>query len=121
PPSSRLGPITESEREAIIAESPLAGRYDETLDRESAYEMLKERAKRRAEARESGETGGESDYDRAGEFRIPKRPGSGKETKRTSSSSGRQGPVEAFLKSFLRSLGTVLPRLLEKMLGRRLR
>jgi len=121
PPSSRLGPITVAEREAVIAESPLAGRYDKTLDRESAYEMLKERAKRRVEARESGETN-ESEYDRAGEFRIPKRPGSGDEPKRkTSSSSSRQGPVEAFLKSFLRSLGTVLPRLLEKMLGRRFR
>jgi len=120
PPSSRLGPITVGEREAVIAQSPLAGRYDETLDRESAYEMLKQRAKRRVEARESGETS-ESDYDRAGEFRIPKRPGGDDEPKRKTSSSSRQGPVEAFLKSFLRSLGTVLPRLLEKMLGRRMR
>ena len=121
PPSSRLGPITIGEREAIIAESPLAGRYDERLDRESAYEILKARAKRKAEATESGEVT-DCGYDRAGEFRIPKRPESGgDEPKQTTSSSSRQGPVEAFMKSFLRSLGTVLPRLLEKMLGRRMR
>jgi len=120
PPSSRLGPITVGEREAIIAQSPLAGRYDEALDRPSAYEMLKERAKRKAEGRASGDTA-ESEHGRAGEFRIPKRPGSEEERRKTTSSSGRQGPVEAFMKSFLRSLGTVLPKLLERMLRGRLR
>jgi len=119
PPSSRLGPITESERAAIIAQSPLKGRYDERLDRESAYEILKERARRRAEAAESGETAA-GDHDRAGDFRIPKRPDSA-QTPPKRTSSRRQSPVEAFMKSFLRSLGTVLPRLLEKMLGRRMR
>ncbi len=120
PPSSRMGPLTDAERQAIIGKSPLAGRYDERLDRESAYEMLKERAKRKAEAAETGEAtaGG---YDRAGDFRIPKRPGSKDKPEQKTSSSSRQGPVEAFMKSFLRSLGTVLPRLLEKMLGRRMR
>ena len=120
PPSSRMGPLTDAEREAIIGKSPLAGRYDERLDRESAYEMLKERAKRKAEAAETGEAtaGG---YDRAGDFRIPKRPGSKDKPEQKTSSSSRQGPVEAFMKSFLRSLGTVLPRLLEKMRGRRMR
>jgi len=116
PPSSRLGPITVGEREAIIAESPLTGRYDERLDRESAYEILKARTARK----QAGEAGGDT-HERAGEFRIPKRPGSDDEPKRQTSSSSRQGPVEAFMKSFLRSLGTVLPRLLEKMLGRRMR
>ncbi len=120
PPSSRLGPLTVGEREALIAESPLKGRYDERLDRESAYEMLKERSKRKAEAAETGDVR-DGGHDRAGDFRIPKRPGSGDTPKRKTSSSSRQGPVEAFLKSFLRSLGTVLPRLLEKMLGRRMR
>jgi len=120
PPSSRLGPLTVGERETLIAESPLKGRYDERLDRESAYEMLKKRAEHKAEAAARGDTT-DGEYDRAGEFRIPKRPGSDDAPKRKTSSSSRQGPVEAFLKSFLRSLGTVLPRLLEKILGRRMR
>lgn len=44
PPRSRIGPVTPEERAALIAESPLAGKYDTTLDRESAYEMLVGRA-----------------------------------------------------------------------------
>ncbi|MFJ5298876.1 helicase HerA-like domain-containing protein [Pseudomonas sp. NPDC088368] len=40
PPQSRIGPLTESERAGLIAQSPLAGRYDKPVDRESAYEML---------------------------------------------------------------------------------
>jgi DNA helicase HerA-like ATPase len=44
PPSSRLGPVTPAERAAIIAASPVAGVYDKTVDRESAYEKLGKRA-----------------------------------------------------------------------------
>lgn len=40
PPQSRIGPLSEAERTALIAGSPLAGRYDKPVDRESAYEML---------------------------------------------------------------------------------
>jgi DNA helicase HerA-like ATPase len=44
PPSSRLGPLKDEERAALIAASPLAGIYDETIDRESAFEVLRARA-----------------------------------------------------------------------------
>ncbi|MBC7207994.1 MAG: DUF853 family protein, partial [Methyloversatilis sp.] len=40
PPASRLGPLTADERSAMIQHSPMRGRYEQTLDRESAYEML---------------------------------------------------------------------------------
>ena len=40
PPQSRIGPLSEAERAALIAASPLLGRYDKPIDRESAYEML---------------------------------------------------------------------------------
>ena len=40
PPQSRIGPLTEAERAALIAGSPLQGRYDKPIDRESAYEVL---------------------------------------------------------------------------------
>ena len=40
PPSSRLGPITPAERAALMAASPVASQYDESIDRESAYEIL---------------------------------------------------------------------------------
>ncbi|MCA3177819.1 MAG: DUF853 domain-containing protein [Burkholderiaceae bacterium] len=44
PPGSRLGPVNDAERKALIAGSVVAGVYDQTVDRESAYERLKGRA-----------------------------------------------------------------------------
>ena len=40
PPQSRIGPLTEAERAALIRGSALQGRYDKPVDRESAYEIL---------------------------------------------------------------------------------
>ncbi|MFM1988421.1 MAG: hypothetical protein RJA99_1378 [Pseudomonadota bacterium] len=44
PPGTRIGPATPEERKALIANSIVAGVYDEAVDRESAYERLKGRA-----------------------------------------------------------------------------
>ena len=49
PPRGRMGPVTPEERTNLIAHSPLAGRYETPLDRESAYEMLHGRATSLAE------------------------------------------------------------------------
>lgn len=43
-PGSRIGPVTDDERKALLANSLVAGTYEQTVDRESAYEMLKRRA-----------------------------------------------------------------------------
>jgi uncharacterized protein len=50
PPSSRVGPITDAERKAVIKASPVEGVYDETEDRESAYEILQKRTTEHAQA-----------------------------------------------------------------------
>ena len=52
PPSSRLGPATDAEREAEMKASPVAARYDEAIDRESAYEILEKKEANAAEAAE---------------------------------------------------------------------
>ena len=52
PPSSRMGPIQLAERRKIIANSPVAGLYDEIIDRESAFEVLKKRAARQQQEEE---------------------------------------------------------------------
>ena len=52
PPSSRLGPATEAERAEEMKNSPVAGLYDEAIDRESAYEILLKREEEAAEAAE---------------------------------------------------------------------
>jgi DNA helicase HerA-like ATPase len=43
PPESRIGPLTDAERAQQLQSSPLAGVYDQTIDRESAFELLKKR------------------------------------------------------------------------------
>ncbi|WP_018315754.1 helicase HerA-like domain-containing protein [Bradyrhizobium sp. WSM2793] len=43
PPSARIGPITPDERKAIMAASPVKGKYDAAVDEESAYEMIQKR------------------------------------------------------------------------------
>jgi DNA helicase HerA-like ATPase len=43
PPASRIGPISDEERKALIAGSLVAGVYEKAVDRESAYEKLTSR------------------------------------------------------------------------------
>ena len=43
PPSARIGPITPEERAKIQSNSPVKGKYDITVDAESAYEQLQKR------------------------------------------------------------------------------
>ena len=50
PPQSRVGPLGEAERQALIRQSPQAGRYDRPVDRQSAYEILRDRQAERLPA-----------------------------------------------------------------------
>jgi DNA helicase HerA-like ATPase len=43
PPGTRIGPVTEQERGKLIQSSAVAGTYEKTEDRESAYEKLTQR------------------------------------------------------------------------------
>ncbi|WP_033463261.1 helicase HerA-like domain-containing protein, partial [Bordetella bronchiseptica] len=44
PPGSRIGPATDAERQALRQAMPLAPKYEQAIDRESAYEVLTARA-----------------------------------------------------------------------------
>jgi DNA helicase HerA-like ATPase len=55
PPASRLGPVKPDERDAIIEASELKDKYTETIDRESAYELLEAKAIAREKAAEEAE------------------------------------------------------------------
>jgi len=90
PPTSRMGPITEKERAEVRSRSPVGGRYDESLDRESAAEILQKRAEKLAKDLEKAQ----------------------KSTQKQSArrSSSRQSAGEAAWKNLLRSMGTILGR-----------
>jgi hypothetical protein len=110
PPSSQLGPITEAERAGLIAASPLAGKYDTTIDRESAFEMLKARAEAAAREAEAVEAAAEDPSPATREFNAARRY-SGNQVGRSAStprrSSSRSDSVgQAFAKSFARQIGT---------------
>ncbi|MEM7776485.1 MAG: helicase HerA-like domain-containing protein [Pseudomonadota bacterium] len=50
PPDARIGPLSADERAGFIARSPVAGKYDTMVDRESAHEIVAKRVAQRAEA-----------------------------------------------------------------------
>jgi DNA helicase HerA-like ATPase len=91
PPASHMGAITPGERRNAVNGSPLAGRYDQEIDRESAHELLRKRAEKaaqQAEDREAREPGS------APKKRAPR----------------RQSATEAFIKSFARTIGSQIGR-----------
>ncbi|GGY38145.1 helicase HerA-like domain-containing protein [Parvularcula lutaonensis] len=56
PPASRLGPLTDKERKAILRDDELSSIYAKPVDNRSAHEMLAERAERMAREAEKAET-----------------------------------------------------------------
>src|SRR3954467_9462671 len=57
PPSARIGPITPEERAKIQGNSPVKGKYDVTVDAESAYEQLQKRVSQSAQPGAPGAPG----------------------------------------------------------------
>ena len=49
-PCSRMGPVTDDERNGLINHSPVYGKYEDDLDRESAFEMLQQSVQATTEA-----------------------------------------------------------------------
>ncbi|MDA0703177.1 MAG: DUF853 family protein, partial [Proteobacteria bacterium] len=106
PPASRLTPLTDAERERARMTSPVAGLYETTLDRESAFEMLTERAERAAEASE-----------KQAEAKTSRAKAAAKPRTRARRSE-RQSVFEAGVKSVVRSIGSQLGRsLVRGLLG----
>ena len=116
PPATRLGPLTADERSELVKRSPLAGRYEKRIDRESAYEALRSDAGARDEDEE------QPDEPKA----APKRRGTAKAQPEESSSGDmikdvlfgstgprggkREGLVETLAKSAARSMGSSIAR-----------
>jgi DNA helicase HerA-like ATPase len=71
PPSSRMGPLTPEERAELVAASPLGPLYDEPIDRESAFEILRARASGAAPGREAPATPAGGSRRTSSGFEIP--------------------------------------------------
>ena len=120
PPSSRMGPITDAERQRIMAASPVSSQYDQTVDRESAFEILQKRAEEAARvAEQEARAPKPQDGPRGGPWT---RPGDNDEfeaeyrrrrsTPSRPRTSNRQTVAEAAIKSVVRSVGSSLGRAL---------
>ncbi|MGE0629501.1 MAG: helicase HerA-like domain-containing protein [Hyphomicrobiaceae bacterium] len=53
PPQGRIGPLTAQERQSLMDYSPVQGKYEDVLDRESAHEMLAKRSEEIAAQRQA--------------------------------------------------------------------
>ncbi len=84
PPESQIGPVTAEQREEMMRRSPFNGRYELQVDRESAYELLKQRAEQQPLVQPSPRS--------------------------TSRVSSGQSVGEALLKSAARSIGSTIGR-----------
>ncbi len=98
PPESRIGPLDAIERQNIMHRSPIKGRYDNAVDRESAYEILKQRTQQRIEQEQQAQ-----EAEQKAKEEKQKERASGRR-------SNRQSYAESITKSVLRSVGSSLGR-----------
>jgi len=101
PPQAHIGPISEAERAALIRSSLLAGHYEKTIDRESAYEIIKGRAEEKQAQTEKAVPAAQSSEGGLGGM-LGGLLGGG--------TSRRQSAGEAMVKSVVRTVGAELGR-----------
>jgi DNA helicase HerA-like ATPase len=92
PPQGQIGPITPQQRQQLMQNSLVAGVYEKMLDRESAHEILAERAEKMQQAA------------------LAEQTEAAKETVKPARKSNRESVFEAFAKSAMRSVGSQIGR-----------
>lgn len=116
PPSSQLGPLDAGARRAVLAGSPVAGKYDIARDRVSAYEILAKRAEAAAQAAEEAERREEEAETAEREYRSARRY-SGKRVTRSTSRRVRRSSRD---ESFGEAMAQVVIKELKGTTGRRI-
>lgn len=111
PPQSRIGPVTDIERETVVSRSPMYGRYEAAINRESAKELLKARADEKMNRLVEHEMRQQAEKAREALAKAAKKP------RKKSGGYQRQTATEALIKSLARSLGGEGGRLLRGVLG----
>ncbi|MFZ3583750.1 helicase HerA-like domain-containing protein [Loktanella sp. DJP18] len=121
PPSSQLGPIDLPVRATLMANSPMAGKYDTPIDRESAFEMLTKRADAAAAEAAKAEASEAETEAREREFKQARRydaSQAGRSTSRRRSDTQDQGFGGAVASVIVKELkGTTGRRIVRGILG----
>ena len=86
PPAARIGPVTAAERKAVLAKSPIKGKYDQAIDPVSAYEILQRRVGMQPEPSKAP-TGRPGPWGQAPREAAPPPPASSQSQPRRSGSS----------------------------------
>ena len=116
PPKAQIGPISADERQKVIRSSLLAGHYETTEDRESAYEIISARTQQKKKE-VAAQTASKQDSEEESAGMLGGLFGGGK-------GSRREGVGEAMAKSVVRTIGSEVGRqiirgVLGSILGRR--
>lgn len=121
PPASRIGPLTPEERKQVIGRSLVAGHYEKSVDRDSAYEMLKNRAGAESASTQqpapvpTASEPAPAPQSSGGGFSLPPLFGGGAAPAK---GHQRQTAGEAFVMSTVRSIGSQVGRqLIRGILG----
>jgi len=120
PPRCRMGAISTEERSTVRNRSPIGGRYDSAINRESAYEILSRRAEQATSAKAEEEAAKRSPPTAEGGKPAPSKPAEERSWLRDMlfGTGRRQGAIEATAKSAMRTVGNQLGRqILRGVLG----
>ncbi len=111
PPRAQIGPISQVERNAVIQGSLLAGHYEQLIDRESAYELIKGRtADKQSEPVQQPSSGPAHTSNSVGLGGMLGNIFGSNSSGTATRSSNRQGVGEAMFKSAARSIGSAVGR-----------
>ena len=119
PPSSKLGPISPSERAVVVANSHIAGKYEAKVDRQSAYEILRGRAEVAAKAAAEAEAKEEEMEIAEREYKSARRYNGTRVTRSTSRGRAKSDSLgSAMAKVVIKELkGTTGRRIVRGILG----
>ncbi len=123
PPRSQIGPVADEQRKVIVGRSPFKDIYTQTVDRDSAYELLAKReeeiqaqraaAAQKAEAEKAALIKQKADAKAAAKAEREAEKAAAKaerDAKRSSGGRGRQGIGETLAKSVARTIGSTIGR-----------
>ncbi len=121
PPSSKLGPIELAVRAVLMANSPMAGKYNTPVDRESAFEILAKRADAaaadaaQAEIAEAEADAQEREFKKARRYKAPQAGRSTSQRRNNTQDQGFGGAVASVVIKELK--GTTGRRIVRGILG----
>ncbi|MDO7836218.1 DUF853 family protein [Sphingobium sp. HBC34] len=113
PPRSRLGPLDARERAIIQSTSPVAGKYDQAVDRESAEEILAARGQAAAAAAQAQKAQAEADKAAAAQAKAE-----AKQREAEAREAARPSAFDKAIQSATRAAGSSVGRQVANELGR---